>query len=66
MVSNVDRVEIGSSSNGPSLRGSNVMIQAQNPTPSFNSLQVETTQAQFVSLDTGLEAIRTSEVAESE
>ena len=60
------RVEAGSSSNGSNLSESNVMAQDQSPNQSSHNLQVDATQAQAVSLDTGLEALRTSEVAESE
>ena len=60
------RAQFGDSSNGPSIHESNVMAQPQNPTQSINGLQVEITQAQSVSLDTGLEAIRTSDVANTE
>lgn len=69
LVSKVDRdglrVEVESSYNGPNSRESNVMAQVQNPIRSFTGLQVETIQAQSVSPDMGLKAIRTLEAADS-
>ena len=42
------------------------MAQDQSPNQSSHNPQVDATQTQAISLDTGLEALRASEVAESE
>ena len=60
------RFEAGSPSNGSNLNESNVMAQDQNLNQFSHNPQVDVTQAQTVSLDTGLEALRATEVAESE
>ena len=66
LVRDRPRVDAGCPSNGSNLNESNVMAQDQSPNQFSHNPQVDATQAQAVSLDTGLEALRATEVAESE
>ena len=68
LVRDRPRVDAGCPSNESNLNESNVMAQDQSPNQFSYNPQVDATQAQVVSLDTGLEALglRATEVAESE
>ena len=66
LVRDRPRVDAGRTSNGSNLNESNVLAQGQSPDQFSHNPQVDATQAQAVSLDMGLEALRAIEVAESE